>query len=216
VLVKDSATDYDTSWSSVPVKDAQAFQAYFPATGEANKTASTAYFYPNYGLRTGTSNTRTANRLYVQTVNFGSRVNLDRARIWVTVAATTANKSARLGIYKNDDNMIPVELLADFGTVDISSTGIKAITGIDLDLEAGSYSLVYVLEAGCTMVYALINHQSVGDSFYSTSWGDASSRPFTAFTYAALPDPFPSSTLSPEQNTTPGLFVYIQIGWSLL
>jgi hypothetical protein len=215
VLVKDSGSDYDTSWSSVPVKDAQAFQAFFPATGESGRTTTTGYSYPHMSGGGGAAVARNNNRLYIQTFNIGAQIKLDRARISVSTQAASADQTARLGIYSNDENMVPTTLIDDFGTVDISSTGIKAITGIDLDLTAGSYSLVYVLEQNCSLRRSTHTAPQLGGMWSDSDDSNNRVRPYASLTYAALPSTFPSP-ITAEANASSTLDVYIQVGWSLL
>jgi hypothetical protein len=109
--------------------------------------------------------------------------------------------------------MVPTTLVADFGTVDISSLGIKAITGIDLDLEPGSYSLCFVLQQGCSMRYFQTIHQRMGASFPSTSFQTGEIRNYAPLSFASLPSTFPSG-IDGDSGQQDQFF--IQIGWSLL
>jgi len=62
------------------------------------------------------------------------RLTLSGIAIRVTTIGTAT--LARLGIYKDNGNFQPGALLADFGTVDVTTTGLKEISGLSQQLEA--------------------------------------------------------------------------------
>lgn len=82
-------------------------------------------------------NVSSANRGYMVPIVLGESVTFDR--IAVTVAGSaTAGSTARLAIYSSNSSGVPTTRVADYGTVDTSTTGAKSIT-ISQTLSAGIY-----------------------------------------------------------------------------
>lgn len=214
VLVKDSATDYDTSWSSVTVQ-ALRKAAAMPADGTTNRTSSTAYGWPLGQAIGGSTRALQANRLYIETALFLSRVTLDRIRLSVTTQAASAGQLCRLGVYETDDNMKPTVLKADLGTVDISSTGIKAITGCNTVLDEGCWAFVYVLEETCTLVYRNFTPPtSLSAALSATNMAAMQDRHYAPLTFGNLPATFPSG-ITWEGDLGATLRYTLQLGWGL-
>lgn len=80
----------------------------------------------------------------VQNVLYGAPVFIPKATTLTGLAVnrsggTTASATARLGLYSTGSNGMPAALHTDAGTVSISTTGIKSITGLSAPLAAGWY-----------------------------------------------------------------------------
>lgn len=61
----------------------------------------------------------------------------------LAIEVTTAGAGlARIGIYAADQDWQPTTRVMDAGTVDISTTGVKTITGLTVDLPTGAYLAV--------------------------------------------------------------------------
>ena len=115
-------------------------------------------------------------------------ITLDRIAIYVTTAGG-AGAEMRLGIYNDGVNLYPAGLLLDAGTIDATTTGIKAII-INQALAKGMYWLAYVCNdatAKIPMVYYHTSPLGYSDPRYSAG------NVHIAYTYGALPNPFPSS-----------------------
>jgi hypothetical protein len=114
-------------------------------------------------------------------------------RIAINVAGAVAS-SVRLGIYNVDQTLIyPTSLILDAGVVDVSGTGLKAIT-IAQQLDKGLYFVAMVGDGTPTLYRASYNN------IFSTALGSASGEIryncdgfYKSQAYGALPDPFPAS-----------------------
>lgn len=137
-----------------------------------------------------TTNAPSANYLYAVPFYTPSPVIADRIAILGVSAGDAGN--ARLGIYDSDRNCYPSRLLLDAGTVDTSSTGLKAIT-IRQGLARGLKWLVAVFNATPTVRTVDV----AGPGIWSPLGVNPSTlRPFggwyKSFNYAALPSVYPS------------------------
>lgn len=185
------------------------------ADGTTNRTPSTAYGWPLGYSGGGSTRSLTANRLYMETALFLSRVTLDRIRLNVTTQAASANQLCRLGVYETDDNMKPTVLKADFGTVDISSTGIKAITGCNTVLDEGCWAFVYVLQQNCTLEFRTFTPPtSLSYALATGGFSQMQDRHYAPLTFGSLPTTFPSG-IDWEGNIGAALRYTLQLGWSL-
>jgi len=130
-----------------------------------------------------------ANKLHAAPLVIPRNIAVDRIAIDVEVAGG-AGTHARLGIYENGTNVYPGSLLLDAGEVDITSTGIKAIT-IDQALTKGLYWVVFVTDDASMKICGLANHPSVPPlGLQSNAFHVMSGHWRVDFTYGALPDPF--------------------------
>jgi len=106
--------------------------------------------------------------------------------------------SSRLGIYTDDGSLYPGTRLLDAGTIDVSSTGFKEITALNQALAANTlYWLVCV--SNVTHVVRGYTAAWLPHGFPNTTV-TAMSVYRVAFTYAALPTPFPVSATPSTQN----------------
>jgi hypothetical protein len=128
VLVKQSATDYDSAWEVL--------------FGQVAGSKPTRWEHPP---GTNTTLTLTDGTFIVTPIFFVRPVTLDRIAVRVTTAGS-AGSVIRLGIYSADAAMFPSTLVLDAGTVDSSSTGTKEIT-ISQALPFGVYWLGAVGQA---------------------------------------------------------------------
>ncbi|GAI91501.1 unnamed protein product [marine sediment metagenome] len=116
-------------------------------------------------------------------------------RLAVQVTTTVAGGLARLGIYNNTGNLIPGSLLLDAGEVDASTLGVKTIV-VDQALAKGLYWLALATNNNAYGLRELSN-LFVPIGIDETAFGKIRPVWFSAFVYAALPDPFPAvSTFS--------------------
>lgn len=135
------------------------------------------------GALSGWANTLRAFPLYVPRA-----VTLDQIAAEVTTAV--ASSEMRLGIYNKGVNLYPGSLLLDAGAVATTSTEIKAIS-IGQALSPGLYWVVAVASAAISL-------RGMGSfvgpmGLLSTNLGTPNCGWTVAFTYAALPDPFPAA-----------------------
>lgn len=128
-----------------------------------------------------------ANTLYAYPYVVARTLTIDRIGIYVQALSAGA---ARLGIYNTGTNLYPGTLLLDAGTVDVSSTGLKAAT-VSQQLTKGVYFLVVVSNTTPDLHGGNTNRGGItllGQ--YTAGFGQTYAGWSVAFTYAALPDPF--------------------------
>ena len=152
----------------------------------------TRYFSSNFFAGGISAISLTTNYLFLIPFFTPVSISIDRIAINVTVAGA-AGKKARLGIYEDDGKVYPRKLLLDAGEVFVDTTGLKEIT-INETLRGGKlYWLAIVTDGAPTLriaSYASCLSIFFGlDSTLGTSW---SLLYWKSFTYAVLPDPFPS------------------------
>lgn len=121
---------------------------------------------PSVGIRAGVA--LTANRLYISPFIVQAPIKL--SAIGVTVTNLAASSSARLGLYnlpKQVDGSpgytSDLTLLADLGTIDVSSTGIKSIS-TTLKLGQGAYGFGIVSNGAPSVLCGTINLMDIGVS----------------------------------------------------
>jgi len=129
-------------------------------------------------------------------------------RIAVEIKTAAADKSARLGIYRNGTNMYPGALVLDCGTINCGTTGVKEIV-IDQQLSKGLYWLAIVSDGAPQIEQALVVSKFLGVigsnySSYYVGW-DVSQA------YGALPDPFTTGG-SLVQNVTRVPYIVLRPG----
>lgn len=116
-LTKNTNTNMDFVWTTLP-------------TIPAVPTASSTYYFGNLNNHSGTSLAASTGGATAAIARFvpiaiAEDMTIDRIGIEVTTAAATA--TIRLGLYE-DNAGAPGDLIADFGTVSATTTGVKEIT----------------------------------------------------------------------------------------
>jgi hypothetical protein len=114
------------------------------ATHWQTKYRSTYWYEAKNGGQI-TSSTYTQNRLYLYPLFIQETISIDQ--IGVECTAANASTTWRIGIYNSDSNGVPTTVLLDAGTVDTSTTGLKAIT-VSQTLNAGLYFIAGVWQGG--------------------------------------------------------------------
>jgi hypothetical protein len=149
----------------------------------------------------------TINRLYAIPFMVSETKTISRIAIHVTTLGASA--SARLGIYQDNGSIYPGSLVSDCGTVSMTSTGLKEITGLNISLTANTlYWLALVCNVAATVTACAVVYLNALLGYPTTSLNTVGfASYYVAFTYATLPTPYPSSaTLS---NTAfPKIAVY--------
>ncbi len=148
------------------------------------------YWFP-MGNTQESSAAMAANTISGSIIPVYRKMTFDRIAINVTGAVAA---SCRLGIYAVDQTLIyPTSLILDAGVVDVSGTGLKAIT-IAQQLDKGLYFVALVGDGTPTLSRASYNNifspalgASPGDVRYNFSGF------YKAQAYGALPNPFPAS-----------------------
>jgi hypothetical protein len=163
---------------------------------------SIRYFGSVLGATAASTVALTANRLYGLPFFLPISMRFDRIAINVT---TLAAGNARLGIYADGGAVAPVKLILDAGTVSTGTTGVKEIT-ITQALSGKLHWLAIVSDAGATIRGGAAGSLFAGffgtDSTLPTTWD---SYVYRAFTYAALPDPWGTPTIT--SGTMPLIFL---------
>lgn len=140
-----------------------------------------------------------ANQLYTGLCYTPEPMVIERIGIGVT---TLGAGNARLGVYSNV-NGVPTARLLDAGTVDLSSTGDKFITGLTLEVRPGFFFLSLVADVIATVRSLSFARQNVlghtATSQSSTTLYD------TTFAYAVLPSTHPTPTAS-NASSMPAIF----------
>lgn len=118
------------------------------------------------------------------------------AQSWVGLACqvTTAGAAgavARLGIYDDDGSGRPGTLIADVGTVDTTTTGLKLATGAFQT--SGGLVWVVLVAQGATATY-----QGIGDPLDGSSWYGALHIRHNAYRAAAVAGALPTTLSLPE------------------
>jgi hypothetical protein len=151
-----------------------------------------------------TTGAPTANVLRALPLATNIKRTLDRIGICVTTLSAGA---ARLGIYADDGNLYPGNLLLDAGTVDTGGTGVKEIT-ISQALSANTlYWLALIGNAAPTIrtpPYAACFPILGLDAGYGTALGVGWS---VALTYGALPAAFTSGGAAIAADPVPAIGV---------
>ena len=163
-------------------------------------------YFEEYGaFASGDPNCPGANYLSASPLTIARDLTIDRIGC-ITTQAGGAGTHARLGIYKDDGNGYPGELLLDAGEVDVEVTAAKSIT-IDQQLPKGLYWTCFIADVDCEPRYR----------FWGTHWSPIghSSSYYTMYlnwkkaqAYGALPDPFPSGASA--DGHAPGITVRIK------
>jgi hypothetical protein len=148
---------------------------------------------------TSLTTTIIANRLYAIPFILTEAETFNRIGIEVLTLSTG---SARLGIY-NCENGAPTTLVADLGTVSVTSTGEKEIT-ISQALAAGTYMLAAVFDG--TPVVA----RGIVQTAMTAIAGGAPATPVyiqTSHTFGALPAPYGTPTYATAALEVPAIWL---------
>ena len=146
-------------------------------TGEYSKFSPIWYHAANFVM--------VADKLYAHSFIVPRDITVDRIAIQVLAAA--ADKSVRLGIYRDGTNLYPGALVLDAGTVTAGTTGLKAIT-INQSLTKGLYWLALVSDGTPTLGSTITRMGVLG--FSNTDLAKVNTGWSVAYSYEALPDPF--------------------------
>lgn len=132
----------------------------------------------------------TANVLYAMPLVLDRRMTINAIQINITTARAASN--IRVGIYSDDGNLNPANLVLDAGSQASTATGTKFFTtGIPVTLDAGVYWLVCVSNSNPVIrgfAATGLNPILGLDSAMGTALGLGYS---VNFTFAALPSTFP-------------------------
>lgn len=193
--------------NGVPAKLTAGTSGQFLTTGgaAANPSWTTqTHAIPNNGYKTDqyyfgvgfanpnttTNAAATADRLYGKVFVVGDTETFTRIGLYIQTLSTGA---ARLGIYNFADG-VPTDLVADLGTIDVTSTGAKEVT-ISQALDPGVYVLAVVFQATPTYVCWPGTGKEGLFIAHFTGYGASSNQNdyfgfYVAHSYGALPDPF--------------------------
>jgi len=174
-LVKSSSSNFATTWSSG-----------FPVMAKHPLPKSSTSYWGIPGIWSNaayTTKTMAANTLYYQPVILNGPVTCNGVGLNVSTLSTG---SIRIGIYNADTAWQPTTLALDAGTVSVTSTGWKSITGLTTVLTPGIYLFCYVSD-GTPVVSNLIGQPWTGhyfDTALPTNWVKDLR---VSFTYGVLP-----------------------------
>ncbi|MCC7304773.1 MAG: hypothetical protein IT558_00780 [Alphaproteobacteria bacterium] len=189
-----------------PQRTSQAISA-LGASYKNNGYATNRYYFGFGAGPLGGTKTVTANRLYYRPLIICASETFTRVGLRVN---TLSAGNARIGLY-NFANGVPTTRVADFGTVDTGTTGLKEIT-ISQALTPGVYAIAVVFDATPTVnchnesgLASLV--ELTGQVDHSNGTG-VTAGGYGNFTYAALPSNFPAITDQDELLTDlPGTWI---------
>lgn len=203
-LIADSSAAAGVSW----------FGRGHPRMGAGTFGWPTHLSFPTAGSTFG----YTAGRAHYFPILIEGPVQITAACCEVT---TLAAGLMRLGVYRAAvaSNIIyPTTLVADFGTVDTSTIGVKSITGLSVDLTPGLYCLVWLPEASPTL--RIVSHQFFDNAQMANS-GSSNVANVVAAVYqtqafGALPGTFPAGppTFSVTASSGFGLWAAMWLSWT--
>ena len=152
------------------------------------------YYFGHHFLGDATANVTltAADRIYASPFILAEETAIDRISIAVT---TGAAGNARLGIYYDDGNGNPGALLVDGGTVDVSSVANVEVT-ISQTLAPGQYWTAMVSDVTPGLKHGVSTDMVPVYGWNSGISSKTSQIVRTGFSYAALPDPFGTVTLT--------------------
>jgi hypothetical protein len=164
------------------------------------------FFYRKYGVtnyeawftspKAGTAlsgSALTANRIYAMPFICPKAITLDRIGVYVSTLSTT---TARLGIYADDGNCYPGNLLLDAGTIDVTSTGAKKIT-ISQALAANTLYWLVIVCAATPAIYCIPVAGVINILGHPAALGTAQHYGlYATLAYGVLPGTFPTAGLA--------------------
>lgn len=176
VLAKNSNTDMDFKWvgsaTNAPAPDSTYYISNISTTWGSGITAMAG------GL--------TDDTMYLVPIFISEDMTIDRIAVEVTTAA--AASTVRLGLYDSVDS-VPTNLIADFGTVDSSTTGVKDKT-ISQAVTKGLVWAAYVCSNSSS-----VRLRQIGDGYQMLTFGTSAAQMFDQIGYTqtgvtgALPNP---------------------------
>jgi len=146
------------------------------------------FYVSAYAYRTGVAQTINVDRLWATFYPVRRRIRVDRIGVEVDTAGGAGAKM-RLGIYKDDGNYYPGDLVVDAGEIDCTTTGSKTLT-IDEILEPGIYWLVFNGNDATIKIYYMGG--ILGISVRPTYLDEVFCSYYLDQAYGPLPDPFPA------------------------
>jgi len=161
-------------------------------------------------MGTGLSTTAlTVSKIRASPFIVGRNLNIDRIQAEVTTVGTSA--VFRLGIYADNGNCYPDNLIVDSGELDGSTTGVKNAT-ISASLTPGLYWLVSLVGTA-TVTFRSLQNQGAGLPSvmgWPAAMGATIREPFweATQTYGALPSTFPTgATINSSALNSPLIMV---------
>ena len=161
-LTKISATNYDTQWSYISGIDKHPIP----------KSSTSYWGIPGIWSNAAyTTKTLAANTIYYQPFIISGTASITVSAVGVNVS-TLSTGNMRIGIYASNNNFQPTTLKVDAGTVSVTTTGWKTITGLTTVLTPGIYLFAYVCD-GTPILSNLIGQPWTGhyfDTALPTNW----------------------------------------------
>lgn len=163
-------------------------------------------FYRKYGVtnyeawytspRAGTALAGTvlvANRIYAMPFICPKAITLDQIGAYVSTLSTT---TARLGIYTDNGNCYPGNLLIDAGTIDVTATGAKKIA-ISQALAANTLYWLVIVCAATPAIYCIPVAGVINILGHPAALGTAQHAGlYATLTYGVLPGTFLTAGLT--------------------
>jgi hypothetical protein len=142
----------------------------------------------------GTAALGDGNMVYT-TAAWDREITITDAAVRIT-AGNAASAVIRVGIYASDDDGgKPTDLVHEFATFDISTTGLKSQTGLSVALPAGSY-VVSVRPEGATPTIVIVNGSHPGTwTSFAAGLAAGPSTYATGTGSGTLPDPASTPTV---------------------
>lgn len=163
-------------------------------------------FYRKYGVtnyeswytspKAGTALAGTAlvaNRIYAMPFICPKAITIDQVGVYVSTLSTT---TARLGIYSDNGNCYPGNLLLDAGTIDVTATGAKKIA-INQTLAANTLYWLVIVCAATPAIYCIPVAGVINILGHPAALGTAQHAGlYATLTYGVLPATFPTAGLT--------------------
>lgn len=108
-----------------------------PTKSQVSGTVTTGYYNVPPGSNNGNAQGTGGNTIVTFTP-YLAKWNMTMTSLSVNVTTSSSGNTQRLGLYSAGTNGLPDSRLNDFGTVSLTSTGFKTITGLSVSLTAGT------------------------------------------------------------------------------
>jgi hypothetical protein len=163
--------------------------------------------YPGFILPSGYSGlAQVANTLDYEPFLLEAPIVLNGLAVDVT---TLAAGTTRLGIARLDNNYDAIDLVVDAGTVDVSTTGWKALTGLSVPLAPGLYAKLRISNVACS----LARHQcGISPGYISRQFIRTLSATSQSAQHTAFSEPLPAATAGVDWDTA--FFHSVYMTWS--
>jgi hypothetical protein len=179
-------------------KDRHALYRYYKLRSGRYYDSSYHVLYSAVATGTIGSNTLLAIPFYIPDSS-----SFDRIKVWPL--ATNANKFIRLGIYADNGSSYPGALISDYGSV--AFTQYNSFINISETLSNGLYWLAFIHDFAVTNFQKYDADNSHGLLGTTDQAGSLPSNKEVAYeiayTFGALPDPYPSSAISYTLSNIP-------------